>query len=359
MLVVDTASAEKTVGLASGVDDGNERLKVLRPAKNMGPAAACKQEAHRRVTDMTNRTIFHENWWLDIVTGGKWGNVEIVKGGKLVASLPYWCDSKLAETYCGIPPISRVLSPLLSCDARKTESINRSKAALVGEIIAKLPQADETRFVLGPRDHDALAWQINGFATRIQYTYIIQTDNYDPKKDLRDTTRRVIRRAQETLKIEEMSPERFTSFYSANIGGARNSYFDLALLTPLQHECAKRGQGAAFAAVDAQGNAHSAIFFVWDSLDCYYFLPSRDHGSAHVGATAMLVLHGIELAKSKGLRFDFDGITSEERARFMVNFGGEVEHRTIVERVSRRARALQILKPILTGQYRRSQMHLR
>ena len=271
---------------------------------------------------MTNNTIFHENWWMDVVTQGKWGNVEVAKGGKVLASLPYWFVSKLSGTYCGMPHLSRVLSPLLSSDSKKTESMNRSKAALVGELIAKLPQADETRFVLSPRD-DALAWQINGFATRNLYTYVIRTDNYDPKKDLRDTTRRVIRRAQEVLKIEEMSPERFTSFYSANIGGAKNAYFDLASLTPLQEECAKRGRGAVFAAVDAQGHAHSAIFFVWDNFDCYYFLPSRDHGSAHVGATAMLVLHGIELAKSKGLRFDFDGITNEERARFMVNFGGK------------------------------------
>ena len=41
----------------------------------------------------------------------------------------------------------------------------------------------------------------------------------------------------------------------------------------------------------------------------------------------MLVLHGIVQAKGMGLRFDFDGITTNERARFMVNFGGNVELR--------------------------------
>ena len=63
----------------------------------------------------------------------------------------------------------------------------------------------------------------------------------------------------------------------------------------------------------------------------------------------MLVLHGIVQAKGMGLRFDFDGITTNERARFMVNFGGNVELRTIVERFSYRLGAYRAAKLILRG----------
>ncbi len=309
--------------------------------------------------DRASRTIFHENWWLDTVTRGNWENIEIEKGGKVLASLPYWRDEGRFMTYCGVPPITRVLSPILSSDAQKNEFLNRSNATLVRELIAKLPRADHTRFVLGTRDPDALPWQFAGFSTRIQYTYLVDTEGYDPAKELRDTTRRIIRRAQQLLHIEKLAPEAFTAFYSDNIGGRANSYFDISILTPLQAECSERKKGAVFAAADASGQIQSAIFFVWDDFDFYYFLPSRDNSNAHAGATAMLVLHGIELAKSMGLRFDFDGITSEERARFMVNFGGKVGHRTIVERISSRARALQTLKPILTRKDATPEMYLR
>jgi hypothetical protein len=71
-------------------------------------------------------------------------------------------------------------------EAQKTESINRSKSALIGEIIARLPRVDHVRFVLGPQDADALAWQLHGFATRIQYTYVLETaGSFDPMSKLR------------------------------------------------------------------------------------------------------------------------------------------------------------------------------
>jgi hypothetical protein len=293
------------------------------------------------------RTIFHEDWWLDVVTRGDFKKIEIEQGGKVVATLPYWYTSGRLGSYCGLPPINRILSPLFDLDARKTESINRSKSALIGEIITRLPRADHVRFVLGPQDTDALAWQLHGFATRIIYTYVLETaGSFDPMRKLRDTTRRTILRAQQVLHIETMSAEQFASFYVANLGGEK-PYYDLSLLTPLQIECAERGRGAAFAAVDASGKMHAAIFFVWDDSDYYYFLPTRDTGVAHMGATAMLVLHGIEQAKGMGLRFDLDGITTNERARFLVNFGGNIKQRTIVERFSYRLSVYRASKVIL------------
>ncbi len=298
---------------------------------------------------MTRGTIFHQDWWLDVVTRGSFERIEIERGGKVIATLPYWQASKGPGSYCGVPPITRILSPLFDLEAQKTELTNRSKSALIGEIITRLPRVDHVRFVLGPQDADALAWQLHGFATRIQYTYVLETaGSFDPMSKLRHTTRRTVLRAQEVLHIETMSAELFTSFYAANLEGEK-SYFDLSLLTPLQIECAKRGRGAVFAAVDASGKVHAAIFFVWDDSDYYYFLPTRDTGIAQTGAISMLVLHGIVQAKGMGLRFDFDGITTNERARFMVNFGGNVELRTIVERFSYRLGAYRAAKLILRG----------
>ena len=35
-------------------------------------------------------TIFHEHWWLDIATGGRYDRVEVVSNGKCVGWLPYF-----------------------------------------------------------------------------------------------------------------------------------------------------------------------------------------------------------------------------------------------------------------------------
>ena len=48
----------------------------------------------------------------------------------------------------------------------------------------------------------------------------------------------------------------------------------------------------------------------------------------------MLVVEAMKEAARRSLCFDFDGITTADRLRFMVNFGGSVATRTIVERTS-------------------------
>ena len=73
---------------------------------------------------------------------------------------------------------------------------------------------------------------------------------------------------------------------------------------------------------------------VWDARSLYYFMSTRDTARAHAGAVAMLVVEAMQEAARRGLCFDFDGITTADRLRFMVNFGGSVATRTIVERTS-------------------------
>ena len=280
-------------------------------------------------------TIFHEGWWLDVVSGGHWGTAVAEKGGHVFGWLPYGTFKAQGLTACGAPPLTRVLHPVISVDGKKNESLNRKTLAIVSDIVEQLPSAHFTHFVLGPDSPDALAWQMNGFRTRLLHTILIDTrrPDFDAWGEMRDKTRNVIRRAQERLNVVALPGSAFRTFYEENLEGA-SSYFDLAQVERLHEEADKRGRGRILAAFDWRGVLHAAVFFVWDETDYYYFLSTRGRDSTELGAVSLLVWHGIRDAQERGLRFDFDGVTNRQRLQFMLGFGGTVAHRTIVEKGS-------------------------
>lgn len=280
-------------------------------------------------------TIFHEGWWLDVVSGGHWGTAVSEKGGHVQGWLPYGTFKERGMTACGTPPLTRVLHPVLSVDGKKNESLNRRTLAIVSDLVAQLPSAHITHFVLGPDCPDALAWQMNGFRTRLLHTFVIDTrrPGFDAWGEMRDKTRNVIRRAEERLNVVALPGLAFRTFYEENLDGAP-SYFDIGLIERLFEAAERRGQGRILGAFDRRGELHAAVFFVWDDTDYYYFLSTRGKGSAELGAVSLLIWHGIRDAQARGLRFDFDGVTSRQRLQFMMGFGGAVVHRTIVEKGS-------------------------
>lgn len=280
-------------------------------------------------------TIFHEDWWLDIVSRGRWGKVAAEKGGHIFGWLPYATFKVLGLTACGTPPLSRVLHPVIAIDGKKNESLNRRTIAVTSAIIEQLPRAHCTQFVLGPACGDALAWQMHGFRTRLMHTFQIDTrrPGFDPWSEMRDKTRNLIRRAQERLSVESTSATAFRDFYAANLDGEQ-PYFELDRIEDLHREARLRDQGRILAAYDHHGTMHAAVFFVWDGTDYYYYLSTRDPASQELGAVSLLVWHGIRDAQARGLRFDFDGVTSRHRLQFMIGFGGTVASRTIVEKGS-------------------------
>jgi hypothetical protein len=287
-----------------------------------------------RKNDMYS-TIFHEDWWLDIISGGRWGKVTAGKGSHVYGWLPFATFKALGMTACGAAPLTRVLHPVLVMDGKKNESQNRKAIAITSEIIEQLPNAHYTQFVLGPTCLDALAWQMLGFRIRIEHTFIIDTKRpkFDPWSEMRDKTRNLIRRARERLSIVSMSAAAFRDFYAANLDG-ETSYFDLGLIEKLHREVQSRDQGRILGAFDEQGSLHAAVFFIWDKTDYYYFLSKRSKVSQELGAVSLLVWHGILDAQERGLSFDFDGVTNKQRLQLMLGFGGTVARRTIVDKES-------------------------
>ncbi|MGO9673082.1 MAG: hypothetical protein ACLPSF_02755 [Methylocella sp.] len=86
-------------------------------------------------------TIYHEQWWLDIATGGCYDRVEIVSNGKCVGWLPYFMRNKFGFNYSIPPRMTHVLGPAIDAGVGSADARAYSRACITHELIAKLPPA--------------------------------------------------------------------------------------------------------------------------------------------------------------------------------------------------------------------------
>ncbi len=273
------------------------------------------------------KTIFHEDWWLDIVAPDHWSEIASDRG-----YLRYAYTSTMMFRSIQMPPLTRILGPVIELDGKKNESRQRAAFGEVCDLLDELPDFDRIEFKLDPSFTDVLAFQARGFRAGVQHTF--QTDCRRPEDelwaDMRDKTRNIIRRGHDNLTVEEIADATaFKNFYADNLGGEK-SYFGLYLIPEIFEAARARGQARILAAVDKKGTIHAQTFFLWDDESYYYFLSSRNRGIAHPGAVSTLIWAGMRHARELGLTFDFDGVTSQSRYQFMVGFGGRPATRFIV-----------------------------
>jgi hypothetical protein len=312
----DTGAAEKRINLT--------KLNYApAPSPAILHAVVCRWRA------WVHKTIFHENWWLDIVAPGRWDEVTTER-----AYLRYAYRTKMMFRASLMPPLTRTLGPVVQIEGKKIETRQRAIFTAVGELLDALPDFDRIEFNLDPAYTDTLPFQARGFQTRAQHTFLVDCRQPEATvwSEMRDTTRNKVRRAQESVSIVATDDAAsFRTFYAANLN-AEKSYFDLRLIDALFAAARARNQARIMSAVDAKGDIHAQTFFIWDAHSYYYFLSSRREAIAHPGAVGALVWEGMRHAQQLGLIFDFDGVTSQARYQFMVGFGGKPATRFIVQK---------------------------
>ena len=275
------------------------------------------------------KTIFHEDWWLDIVAPGQWDQIVTERG-----FLRYAYRTKMMFRSSRMPPLTRTLGPVVRVEGKKIETRQRAIFSAVSELLDELPDFDHIAFRLDPSYSDVLPFQAQGFQASVQHTF--QADCRRPEaaiwSEMRDKTRNIVRRAQDCLTVvENQDGVAFKNFYADGLDNEK-SYFGLYLIPELFAAARARNRARILSAVDAKGDIHAQTFFIWDDHSYYYFLSSRHQKLAHPGAVSALIWAGMQHAQQLGLIFDFDGVTSTSRYQFMVGFGGKPATRFIVQK---------------------------
>ena len=281
------------------------------------------------------RAIFQETWWLDAACPRGWEAVTETRDSRVVGWLAFERYRRDGVTWCGAPRFTRLAFPLVEVDEGKYETVARARAAVESELIRRLPRASVHEFILPPDHVNALPWQTLGFEARVQHTFRIDAGGDEAGRwaELNSKTRNLVRRAQEALQPREIDADAFAAVYRTTLGNVVPPD-DLERVTRIAAASIAHGRGRAVAVVDSEGRPHGAALFVWDATDYYYLLSTRDPARAVLGAVDYLVWLGIVDAMQRGLRFDFDGVSSTSRLHFLQAFGGRLGARFVVTRRS-------------------------
>lgn len=314
---------------------------LIRPPKLLlstieSPGPGSKTDAQAPSSPALVPTIFHEPWWLETVSCGRYEEVQETVDGRCVGRLPYLSSKRYGMTVIGLPTLTHFLGPAVD-EGRGNETTRRIKRITITKaLIARLPRASCLWIKFHRDTTDTLAFQAAGYLNGVQFTSEVgPAPESELWAGLRDTTRRVIRRASEQLNVVDLQdPDRFLAFYERNLRdrGVRNSY-DLKACRAIMAECLRRGVGRIAVAVDDKNEINAGIFTVWDRTSEYYLMTTRNLGSDN-GATSLLIWSAIKHASERGLIFDLDGFSNPGDIQFFTRFGGRVVPRYFIQKSS-------------------------
>lgn len=293
-------------------------------------------------------TIFHEPWWLEIASNGAYQEALVSSDGVIVGRLPYLLGRRIGgQTTLTMPAMTHVLGPALANMSGSTRSLRRFN--ITRDLIEQLPQASHVWFRLHRGISDTLAFEAADFATGVDYTTEVAPDSKENLwQQMRDKTRNVIRRAQESLTVEQLlDPEPFLDFYDRNLRarGLRNHY-DRRIYGKLITESLHRGVGRILVTRDSTGVAKSGIFTIWDRDSEYYLMSTRTPNSQN-GATSLLIWTAIQHAALSGLTFNTDGLDSKTNLLLLTGFGGTIKPRYFVRTTSTMFQVVRYAKNLL------------
>jgi hypothetical protein len=338
--------------LSAGIVIGLDRMlrpqkrSTQLPADSLIGAAPAEWPASLTMTDVNIErlapTIFHESWWLEIATEGRYSVAEVSENGKVVGQLPYFLRKKMGLSILGLPPLTQFLGPAIVKPAKNS----MQRFYITKELISKLPPTSVC-YIKCHRDvQDIIAFQSAGFRSSVQFTHEIYPQPEDVIwKNVNHKGRRMIRRGGELLAFPQamirqpssnstvrasrprVKPTGWIPLYaqglyrraSSVIGGA---YMRLRI---------KRATGQR--AYSVRGTRWQATIS-WPPV-----IPKA------IGAPQAFWC-GKRLPTPRSLIFVFDGFANEGGARFAYNFTSNVTPRYIATRDSAPVRVIRAAKSI-------------
>ncbi len=294
-------------------------------------------------------TLFHQPWWLEIVTGGDYGIAVSEQAGRVVGKFPYAVKCGPGGTQiCGMPPMTHFLGP--GIDDGSGAACNRilRRAQITRDLIRQLPASSGYWQKLHRDTPETLAFLELGFQTAVQFTFeVAPAEPAILWRNMRDKTRNVIRRAEERHRVVDIDDfDMFAHTYLENLKARHErSYYEMPLIRAVCEATTRRGHGRVIAAEDGTGNIVAAIFYVWDTQAAYYMLSTRSSEAGN-GAVSLLLWEAMKDIASRNLIFDFEGVITAGSALFFTGFGGQITPRYVVSKFTARHKLItNLYKP--------------
>ena len=285
-----------------------------------------KELYHDFCLHTSNLPIFMQDWWMDAVCAGKQWDVLLSfnENGEIQAAMPYLLRKRAWMKYIVMPQQTQIGGIWLS-DTAQSENENRISEACQ-DLARQLEDLGLSyyyqHYPIG--SHAVEQMRALGLKTKERVTYRIE-DLSDLDKVIGKFSKNKKRQLQKALSLHtetNMSIEDFYRFHTQCLQeqGKQISYSREFLLV-LERKTSRLQQSQIISICNADNEVLAAAFLVWDKNSMYYLIPCYDIKHKDSGASALLVLEAIKLARQKGVAFDFEGSMIRGVANHYKQFG--------------------------------------
>ncbi len=277
----------------------------------------------------TTIPIFSRDWWLDVVCSDSdyWDVAIVEKGGKVMASMPYYIKRKYGFTLITQPFLTQTIGPWLRPSKAKYAKALAEQKDLMQSLIDQLPAFDHFVQNWNYRNSNWLPFYWNGFKQSTNYTYILSdlSDESLLWSGMQANIRTDIRKAENRFNLKVRDDVGMDTFLRLNQmtfdRQGKSLPYSEEFVRRLDAACVKRHCRKIWIAEDSGGQPHAGVYIVWDENNAYYIMGGGDPELRNSGATSLCMWHAIRHAATVTKKFDFEGSMIESVERFFRAFG--------------------------------------
>ena len=272
----------------------------------------------------SNLPIFMQDWWMDAVCAGKQWDVLLSfdQQGAIQAALPYLLRKRAWMKYIIMPQQTQIGGIWLADTVSSPDIV----ATICQDFARQLGELDLSYYyqhypIGSPAIEQMRSLQ---FKVKERTTYRIE-DLSDLDAVIKAFSKNKKRQLQKALSLHAAYDMCIEDFYRFHVRclreqGKQISYSREFLLV-LERKTTRLQQSQIISIHNADNEVLAAAFLVWDQRNMYYLIPCYLPSQKDSGASALLVLEAIKLARQKGVAFDFEGSMIRGIANHYKQFG--------------------------------------
>ena len=268
--------------------------------------------------------IFMQPEWMEVVCAGKAWDVLLVRNDEeIVAALPYLDRKKMWMRFVLMPQLTQIGGIWL--DERREWS-----ASEIDEVCDAIRQQLADLKLCYYYQHYPInspcpnKLESMGFKVYKRVTYRIY-ELQDLDKVIDSFSKNKKRQLQKALSLHAergWTGEEFYCYLQACFAQRKKkTRYSREFLLVLEQKMRKRGQAEILTIRNADNEVYAAALLVWDKQRLYYLAPVFSPDKQESGASSLLVLEAIKIAREKGLIFDFEGSMIKGVANHYKQFG--------------------------------------
>lgn len=269
--------------------------------------------------------VFMQYWWMDAVCAGKQWDVliEVDEKGEICAALPYLLRSRMRVRYVIMPQMTQIGGVWFRKDIEQNDLLAKKICESFSQQLSKLNLSYYyQQFPIGsiaPKLFKEL-----GFKVKERVTYRIN-DLTNLDNVIQSFSKNKKRQLQKALSLHidyDLNIEDFYRFHVDCLQAQEKEIsYSREFLLVLERKAKRLEQSQVIAIRNADNILLAAAFLVWDKQYMYYLIPCYSEQHKDSGASALLVLEAIKLARKKGVAFDFEGSMIRGVANHYKQFG--------------------------------------